>query len=74
MRTLYFDCFCGAAGDMIVGALLDAGADFEKIRDALDSLGVDGFSVRAFKDRHELSVVGGGLRSCTTRCVLMARC
>ncbi len=49
MKTLYFDCFCGAAGDMIVGALLDAGADFDQLRDALDTLGVDGYTVRAEK-------------------------
>ena len=27
MKIAYFDCFSGAAGDMIVGACLDAGAD-----------------------------------------------
>lgn len=45
MKTLYFDCFSGAAGDMIVGALIDAGADFAKVRDPLMSLGVQGFDV-----------------------------
>jgi len=45
MKTLYFDCFSGAAGDMIVGALIDAGADFGKIRDGLMSLGVEGYDV-----------------------------
>ncbi len=45
MKTLYFDCFSGAAGDMIVGALIDAGADFAKIREPLMSLGVGGFDV-----------------------------
>ncbi len=45
MKTLYFDCFSGAAGDMIVGALIDAGADFPKIRDGLMSLGVEGYDV-----------------------------
>lgn len=49
MKTLYFDCFSGAAGDMIVGALIDAGADFDVIRDALSTLGVDGYDVRAEK-------------------------
>lgn len=43
MRTLYIDAFCGASGDMIVGALLDAGAPFETVREGLDSLGVHGF-------------------------------
>jgi len=39
MKTLYFDCFCGAAGDMLVGALIDAGADFELLKKSLDRIG-----------------------------------
>lgn len=38
MRGLYFDCFSGASGDMILGALLDAGADESAVRTALDAL------------------------------------
>ena len=45
MRVLYLDCSCGASGDMIVGALLDAGADFESLRKGLLSLPVAGFDV-----------------------------
>jgi hypothetical protein len=48
-RTLYFDCSSGASGDMIVGALIDAGAPFDKIREALESLGVGHFHVTAEK-------------------------
>ena len=31
-RIAYFDCFSGASGDMILGALLDAGLDFDALR------------------------------------------
>ena len=39
MKAAYFDCFSGASGDMIVGALLDAGADLAALRQALATLG-----------------------------------
>ena len=39
-RVLYFDCFAGAAGDMVLGALLDAGLPAEELRRALGSLGI----------------------------------
>ena len=38
MNILYFDCFSGASGDMILGALLDAGLPLEDLRAALGSL------------------------------------
>ena len=41
MKVLYFDCFSGASGDMIVGALIDAGVPLEDIRAALGSLSID---------------------------------
>ena len=47
MKVLYFDCFAGAAGDMILGALLDAGLPFDELRRALGSLAVDGWDVSA---------------------------
>ncbi len=47
MRILYFDCFNGASGDMILGALLDAGLPLEALRDALGSLALDDFEVTA---------------------------
>jgi uncharacterized protein (TIGR00299 family) protein len=39
-RALHFDCFSGISGDMALGALLDAGADLDAVRAALDSLGL----------------------------------
>ena len=47
MKVLYFDCFAGAAGDMILGALLDAGLPFEALTRALGSLAVEGWDVSA---------------------------
>ncbi len=39
MKICYLDAFSGISGDMTVGALVDAGADFGAITAALDSLG-----------------------------------
>lgn len=38
MRVAHFDCFSGISGDMVLGAVIDAGAPVEAIRAALDSL------------------------------------
>ena len=38
MKTAYFDCISGAAGDMIVGACLDAGAPEAHLRAELEKL------------------------------------
>jgi hypothetical protein len=47
MRILYFDCFNGASGDMILGACLDAGLPLEDLRRALGSLGIADYELRA---------------------------
>ena len=45
MKTLYFDCFAGASGDMILGAMVAAGTDPNYLREQLALLAVDGFSI-----------------------------
>jgi uncharacterized protein (TIGR00299 family) protein len=40
LRILYFDCFSGASGDMVLGALIDAGVPLDDIRRALGSLAI----------------------------------
>ena len=42
MTTGYFDAFSGLSGDMIVGAMLDAGADFDALKSVVDALQLKG--------------------------------
>ena len=42
MKIAYLDCFSGISGDMMLGALVDAGAPVEKINEAIASLGLPG--------------------------------
>jgi uncharacterized protein (TIGR00299 family) protein len=44
-RAMYFDCFSGAAGDMLLGALLDVGVSLEELRAGLVSLSVGGWTL-----------------------------
>src|SRR5947207_7062111 len=46
-RMLYFDWFSGISGDMVLGALLDAGLPFEELKRALGSLAVSGYHIHA---------------------------
>jgi len=39
----YFDCIAGASGDMILGALVDAGVSADALRDRLSALHLKGF-------------------------------
>jgi len=45
MKTLYFDCFAGASGDMILGALVGAGVDSHALIEQLQLLGVGGWQI-----------------------------
>lgn len=49
MKTLYFDCVSGASGDMILGALLDAGLPEATLRERLAALHLPGFDLRVAK-------------------------
>lgn len=46
MRTLYFDCFAGASGDMILGALIDAGLNIDELKAELRKLNVPNVDLR----------------------------
>ena len=45
MKIAYFDCYSGASGDMILGALLDAGLDLAHLTQELAKLGLSHYDV-----------------------------
>lgn len=55
MKIAYFDCFSGASGDMILGALIDAGLSSRLLRKELKKLGLPSVHLKATK------VLKGGL-------------
>ncbi len=42
MKTAYLDCFSGISGNMLLGALIDAGVPDAVLRDAVSGLGIPG--------------------------------
>jgi uncharacterized protein (TIGR00299 family) protein len=55
MKVAYFDCFSGASGDMILGALMDAGLSARLLREELKKLKLPSVHLKATK------VLKGGL-------------
>jgi pyridinium-3,5-bisthiocarboxylic acid mononucleotide nickel chelatase len=49
MTLAYFDCFSGISGDMILGALVDAGLPIEVLRSELAKLGLPGYTLSSEK-------------------------
>jgi uncharacterized protein (TIGR00299 family) protein len=49
MKLAYFDCFSGISGDMILGALLDAGCPLGRLREGLASLNLPSWRISAEK-------------------------
>jgi len=45
MKKIYFDCFAGISGDMIIGAFLDAGFSFSNLEKELSKLNITGYSI-----------------------------
>ena len=49
MKIAYFDCFAGASGDMILGALLDAGLSLEHLRKEIAKLHLSHYALKVEK-------------------------
>ena len=47
MKIAYFDCFSGISGDMILGALVDAGLEMERLKAELARLPLSGYTLSA---------------------------
>lgn len=65
-RLLYVDCIAGVAGDMLLAALLDAGAPLEAVRAGLDPLCIGGLTIAA--ERTERHGIGARRVDVTTPC------
>lgn len=50
MKVALFDCFSGASGDMMLGALLDAGMPLAELRKGLGKIKLNGYSLSARKE------------------------
>lgn len=58
MKTIYFDCFAGASGDMVLGALVSAGVDAQVLKEQLALLGVPGYEIDFVRvDRSGISAI-----------------
>ena len=57
MKTLYLDIFSGISGDMFVGALIDLGADADKLERELKKLTLDGYHLHV--SRKQKSGIAG---------------
>ncbi len=52
-KIAFFDCFSGASGNMILGALLDAGLSLEDLQEELNTLKVSGFDIQVKRVRRQ---------------------
>ena len=51
MRVGYLQCVGGVSGDMLLGAIVDAGVPIDELRSRLDGLAFGGFTVTARRDK-----------------------
>ena len=62
MRIAYFDCFSGASGDMILGALIDAGLSPLRLREELRKLRIPTIRLKNQKSPKRRNLCNSGHR------------
>jgi len=50
MKIAYLDCFSGISGDMMIGALIDAGFPIDELKRALQSLPLEGYTLEVTRE------------------------
>jgi pyridinium-3,5-bisthiocarboxylic acid mononucleotide nickel chelatase len=55
MTIAYFDCFSGIAGDMVLGALVDAGLPLKYLKDELKKLDLGSYELKRVQGRLPIS-------------------
>ena len=60
MVIAYFDCFSGVAGDMVLGALVDAGLSLKYLKDELRKLDIGSYELK--KVRGKLPISGTNIQ------------
>jgi len=50
VRIAYLDCFSGISGDMMIGALIDAGFPIDELKRGLQGLPLEGYTVEATRE------------------------
>lgn len=53
MPVAYFDCFSGIAGDMVIGALIDAGMPVRYLEKGLKKLKMGGYKIKAARIKRD---------------------
>lgn len=61
MKTAYFDCFSGVAGDMILGALVDAGMPLAHLKRELGKLDIGSYRIARRRLRDGVRIDGTDL-------------
>lgn len=63
-KKLYFECYSGISGDMVVASLLDLGADEKLLKNTLESLPLTGFKIEIKK------IKKSGIEACDFNVIL----